>query len=574
MTTQQTLVDLKNQKYLTFEMLQKSGILNTNKIAEQVLIFTKNPRQIIWHIENNTSNSPACNCGNALTWNTDTRSYKKYCSKRCTAKFSVAEKKQKNMRLLGVEWHSQTAEWKEKTASTSMLKYGADHYSKTNEFKNQVVETNRHTFGVDYPAQNVEVLKKMQATCKKNHNVVNPGQSRTIQEKIKSTNTKRYGTPCVFSANHIKEKIQQTNMNLYGSTHPMQNPLVAAQASLTAKQHYYCQSVLDKLNDCEWLEQQNKSGLTVGEIAQNLGVSSSNLCKYFHRHGIDIQRNNINTSVGEKQIVNFLNELQINNIIKNDRKILQGQELDIFLPDYRIAIEFHGLYWHTEMRGKHKKYHYNKSTMCSEQDIQLLQILDTEWNNSRQQSIWKSMIRSRLQLNQRIYARNCTIADLDTSTARQFFDQNHLNGFCGGAIKKGLFYKNKLVSAVILSKPRFNKKVKYELIRAATQQGITVVGGLSRLLSGIDGSIVSYADLRYATGKSYQAIGFEKQPEVSINYFYTKDYQTMYTRNQFQKHKLKSLLPVFDKQLTEVENMQANGYDRFWDAGQLSFIRG
>ena len=53
------------------------------------------------------------------------------------------------------------------------------------------------------------------------------------------------------------------------------------------------------------------------------------------------------TSVSEKQLINFVTTLSRNQIITNDRNILNPFEIDIFSPDYNIGIEFNGLYWHS-----------------------------------------------------------------------------------------------------------------------------------------------------------------------------------------------------------------------------------
>lgn len=59
---------------------------------------------------------------------------------------------------------------------------------------------------------------------------------------------------------------------------------------------------------------------------------------------------------------------------------------------------------------------------------------------------------------------------------------------------------------------------------------------------------------------------------TSPNYFYiTKNASTIESRQKFQKHKLKNILPTFDEKLSEWENMKNNGYDRFWDCGNLVF---
>lgn len=67
-----------------------------------------------------------------------------------------------------------------------------------------------------------------------------------------------------------------------------------------------------------------------------------------------------NSSKKEIEIVNFLKNLGIENIITGSKDILSNsKELDIFLPDYNLAIEFDGLYWHSELKVS-SEYHKQK----------------------------------------------------------------------------------------------------------------------------------------------------------------------------------------------------------------------
>lgn len=524
-----------------------------------------NPRQIIWHIEHLTLSQPVCQCGNNVSWHPDKREYRSYCSKSCTAKYTVDLKKKNNIDKFGSSWHTQTSEWKQKVKETSIEKFGVDHYSKSDQYKQQVAETNLEKFGTTSPAKNPDILKKMQDTLSNRYNCKNPMHIDGVSQKIKNTKILNHNDPTYNNG----AKRKQTNLKKYGVEHPLQNSKVQSAAILTKKTNYYEPGVLLKLNDPTWLKLQFESGLTVGEIATILGVSSSNLCKYFNKYNININIGR-NTSSIEREITEFLTLISVDNIILNDRSILNKKELDIVLPDYKLAIEVNGIYWHTEKQGKTKYYHYNKSHECQEKGFQLLHITDVSWENKK--DIWKSVIKSKLNLNQRIYARKCTLKEIDTATAREFTDKNHLAGYVGGHKKVGLFYNGTLVQVAILGKPRFTKKYKYELIRLSSLAGLTVVGGASKLLSTVDGSIVSYADFSYSSGNLYKKLGFIQQNQTSINYYYVKN-NVIESRNKYQKHKLAKLLNIFDPALSEFENMKNNGYDRYWDAGQLTFVK-
>ena len=96
------------------------------------------------------------------------------------------------------------------------------------------------------------------------------------------------------------------------------------------------------------------------------------------------------------------------------------------------------------------------------------------------------------------------------------------------------------------------------------------MGALSKLISHINSkSIISYVDLRYGTGKSYEKIGFKKLGQSKPNYFYTKNHKIRENRLKYQKHKLELILEQYDPNLTEWQNMQLNQFDRIWDCGNL-----
>jgi hypothetical protein len=260
------------------------------------------------------------------------------------------------------------------------------------------------------------------------------------------------------------------------------------------------------------------------------------------------------------------------NIICNDRVVLEGKELDIYLPDHKLAIEINGAYWHSEQFGKDRNYHLNKTIGCTAKDIQLLHIFDVEWNNSAKKEIWKSMIASRLYFTKKIHARKCNLLPVQTDVAREFCELNHLQGFAGGGQKLGLFYNNQLVQLIIVGESRFNKSSQFELIRAVSAQGYTIVGGLSRLLSKIPGSLISYADRRYSNGNSYRKVGFSESTPATPNYSYFIN-GNLESRMKYQKHKLAKILKSFDNTLSECYNMKMNNIYKLWDCGNYIFTR-
>ncbi len=278
----------------------------------------------------------------------------------------------------------------------------------------------------------------------------------------------------------------------------------------------------------------------------------------------------------EYEIVDYLKELSPSiNIVTNTKKIISPFELDIYLPDFNLAIEFNGLHWHSELAGKTKNYHLNKTEKCKEKGIQLIHIFENEWNDNKE--IIKSILKNKLKLNKnKIYARKCKIKEISNEEYNEFLFNNHIQGITKSKIKIGLFHNDSLVMISSFSKPRFNKLYEYELIRLASRKDCTIIGGMEKLLTYFVSSynpisIISYVDRRYFSGSSYFNSNFFKYKNISSpNYWYIENGKLI-NRINFQKHKLKSKLKLFDSTLTEWENMQLNGYDRIWDCGNFIF---
>ena len=126
----------------------------------------------------------------------------------------------------------------------------------------------------------------------------------------------------------------------------------------------------------------------------------------------------------------------------SNRTILNGKELDIYLPELNLAFEFNGLYWHSELH-KDRRYHLEKTKLCADKGINLIHIWEDDWDNKVE--ICKSIILNKIGKSERIYARKCDIRIVDNKLVREFLDINHIQGFVGSKIKIGLYYNYELV---------------------------------------------------------------------------------------------------------------------------------
>ena len=286
---------------------------------------------------------------------------------------------------------------------------------------------------------------------------------------------------------------------------------------------------------------------------------------------------NTGPSIQEQDYYNYIRELLPTNVEvqQSNRTILNGKELDIYIPEYNLAIEYNGLYWHSsgDKEGDlvKRNYHLNKTKKCRVAGIELLHI-----NEGDNVQLWKQVIKNKLGLNKRIFARKCIIKEVQNKESNTFLEINHLQGKCIASIKYGLYYGNCLISLMTFGKARYSD-VDYELIRFCTLSGYTVVGGASKLLTHFkrnfpNKTIVSYANLRWSNGNLYEKLGFKFLHDSAPCYWYFNGGDKLYHRSSFMKHKLKDKLEIFNENKSEVENMYDNKYRRIWDCGNKVYI--
>lgn len=276
------------------------------------------------------------------------------------------------------------------------------------------------------------------------------------------------------------------------------------------------------------------------------------------------------TSTSEQELLSFIKKVYSGDIIEHSRCLLDDdKEIDIFLPAIKLAFEFDGTWFHREDKVG-KVYHLNKTNqLMKNHNTQLIHIYEDEWINKK--DIVKSRINSMLGRSFSIYARKCTIKEINFP--KEFLEENHLQGAGSPTnINYGLYYNDELIQVMTFTASRFNMSYDYELVRLCGLIGITVVGGASKMLKYFrfkhpNKSIISYSDRRWSIGTVYQNLGFTKISTTSPGYKYYKKLKS-FSRFKFQKAKLKDLFPdIYKEELSEVEILKLAGYHRVFDCG-------
>jgi hypothetical protein len=442
------------------------------------------------------------------------------------------KKKQTALKNYGVEYGSQSPIIKEKMKNTCLTKYGVDSPTKTKEVQEKMKNTCLKKYGVDNPAKNEQIKEKMINTCLIRYGVNNPMKNEIIKEKLKQSNLKtnqsRYGVDTTFKRKDIQEKFKKTWLKKYGVDNPSKNEIIKNKiknTNLTTNQSRYgVDTTFDrkeikekiinnnilrhgnafttqrnlkniKFFTKEYLENNflnNQNKLKKTEIIKHFNFSEGTFYRYL-RENIELNYFNVKReNVSKQEIVISEYILSLNNnlkIIHNSKTIItnnkKSYELDLYIPELNIAIEYNGMMYHSFGINKHsifnnlkiietkKEHHLMKTNVCENKGIQLFHINENEWLNPVKQNIWKNILENTIIFKESY--NNKPTLDLDfeikiidnhstknNKIIYNFLENNHLEGYSSSNLKIGLYIKNtqELISILLFETPQTIKNTK------------------------------------------------------------------------------------------------------------------
>lgn len=335
---------------------------------------------------------------------------------------------------------------------------------------------------------------------------------------------------------------------------------------LITELHGTSSKVLIKCNDCGNVFEQRASSHLFGKG-----------CPYCSRA----------RSKMEIDFVDYIENFYQGSVITSDRTLLAPKEVDIYIPDFGVAIEMTGNFWHSERINEDNSHLYKKFVELDKKGIKLYTIYEDEWIYKN--DIVKSMILNSINCNvNTVYARKTSVKEIeDHSVTNKFLNDNHIQGRVPEHYKSyGLYFNDELISVMTFTRPRetMGRKdngVEIELSRFCNKLGYRVIGGASKLLKHfIDNNkefskVYSFSDNRYSNGNLYKTLGFTKVRESRPDYFYisenpTDDYPSYYKRfnkRRFRKRELESKGISIDGR-TEHQIASDMGFFRLYDCGK------
>lgn len=235
------------------------------------------------------------------------------------------------------------------------------------------------------------------------------------------------------------------------------------------------------------------------------------------------------------EILDFINQNSEIALIQHPTDFPKSPFDYLFLPEKRLVL--HCITLNIEIIDL--LFFQQLTNTFANKNLKLIHIWDDLWQTK--QNIIKSRILSFLGKNNTIPARLTQVRRIDKATADRFLIDNHLQATVTAKLKYGLFLPQRYFRVInpnhsiveslndstelLAAVATFSNAKKimregnefrsYEMIRFANLKGITVVGGLNKLLKNFikeqnPDDIMTYADGDWSDGLNYEKIGFER----------------------------------------------------------------
>jgi len=374
---------------------------------------------------NNIKNIPKCKiCNKKLKFYGQSNGYTNTCSTSCSMKL-----KKKLGLMININ---------EKRKRTVLKKYGVEHISYLEGIKNKKTKTMLIRYGVEWPSQTSKYLDKRKKTYKKKYGVDHFTKTKEFKKQ---------------SLNNFKNLVnQKTNsfIKIIKIIDPSINKL--------NKFKNPCKIIKFKCLTCLNIEQMPWETIRYRIKKFNTPcVVCSNVHKKLGGR-----------SLKEKEVFEYIKEVYKGKIVENDRKIIKPYEIDILIPDKKLAIEFNGLYWHSTSKVN-KNYHLNKLISMKKKGYKLITIFEHTWDNK------KDVVKHNLKLllDNKVLISNTTIKEIKDSEANKVHDKYNIKGKDNFDLNLALVNKKEIISVISLT----NKNNIWEIKR-------------NTLIKNIDNSLV------------------------------------------------------------------------------------
>jgi len=552
--------------------------------------------EMVYYFVNDIKDIELCICGNKKKFMGFKNGYYKTCgSKACVIK----SMKSTNIDNYGVDNPMRSDTIRDKARETIILKFGVDHPMKSEVVKDKHKKTMVERHGVEYAQQNKNIRSlsiesynsngdnnkisaKLRADKIKNKSIE---EKKVIMDKKKDTIVENWGSVDNMY-NHIVDKTRESSLEKYGTDHHLSNADIIRKRIETYMSNKVESIISEMPIDKSLVNRRMNENMTdyIFDINCNSCNNIFSINRQYFKSRIDNNEdiclicNPVTSGISkaEKEVLLYVRSIYNGEILENHK--INNLELDIYLPDLKLGIEYNGLFYHSEYH-KDKRYHVNKKTKFKDIGISLYQVWEDDWLYKRQ--IVESRISNLIGGNNRIGARKCVIKEVSSSDATKFLIESHIQGNVRSKVRIGLYYNNELVSLMSFGSLRISLGQKsieghYELLRFCNRLNTNVIGGASRLLKYFINeykplNVISYSDKSWSDGKIYKVLGFTFSHSSDPNYWWV-DVKNCVRHNRFKFRKDVLVKMGHDPKMTEIQIMHSMKYLRLFDCGSDKWI--
>jgi len=471
-------------------------------------------------------------------------------------------------------------------------KYGVDSIAQLETTKQKIKETTKEKYGVNSIAELTATKTKSRKTMLLKYGVEFAQQSKQIREKTHQTNLSKFGVTEPLTDSKFRERAHQTNIDKYGSIFPMRNKELLAKRLETVIDKYdsysplgnpevnkkFRKTVFEKYYNTKLLKNTFFKPLFtleeyIGTVDSNsIGIDYKWLCLVCDTEFVaNISAGHIPTCPKchprifniSKLETELFNSIDVIDKTQSVRGLIGQKEIDIYIESLHIGIEFNGMYWHSEQKGKLKDYHLDKTIQAENAGIDLIHVFEYEWINKKDTIL--SIINRKLQLSYSIDISLLMVQTVEKDEKTKFMNENYLFGddqFISHV--HGLYHNNILVAIMTVS----NNEIKHFIIKNA----IGIDGnGFRKLFESFKfkNQIIYSVDRRFNEVPTNYIIdsGFTFEGSSEPNMYYSKK-NIMVHHSKVDFGNILTYVTQYNNILSIKENMIANGYLTIWDCGK------
>lgn len=208
----------------------------------------------------------------------------------------------------------------------------------------------------------------------------NPSKLDSHKNKVKETCLKNFGKESYLLTEEYKQ-IYEENL----------------QRILSRKKKRFDQLIIEKIgNDYTLLNRGDYLDILHKKCNSSFNIHRTTLSyRLKHSHEICTICNPINKSYFETEVYEYIKSVFNGSILRNDKNVLGGKELDIYIPSLKLAFECNGDLFHANPRiyDQNNKIFYKNASeiwdkdgkkilLCARKGIELIYIWELDWNEN------------------------------------------------------------------------------------------------------------------------------------------------------------------------------------------------